>query len=198
MFLLSGALVTGCNNTEEEVEKVEAVCTYAYNPDATTLEWTAFKTNDKLPVKGGFNVISVESKEAKSAVEALKTIAFTIETNSVETNDAGRNEKVAKFFFETINTQQIKGSIKAIEKDGTAIIAISMNDISVDVKGTYTLIDDVFTFESSIDVSAWNALEGIAALNRECKDLHTGPDGKSKLWSEVALKLTTKLMTDCK
>jgi hypothetical protein len=56
---------------------------------------------------------------------------------------------------------------------------------------------DTFTFESSIDVSSWNALGGIDALNEVCEDLHKGDDGVSKLWSEVSLKLSTTLNNDC-
>ncbi|MFT5582308.1 MAG: hypothetical protein ACI9G9_001573 [Psychromonas sp.] len=38
----------------------------------------------------------------------------------------------------------------------------------------------------------------MAALNTICKDLHTGDDGVSKLWSEVDLNFSTVLQTDCK
>ena len=61
-----------------------------------------------------------------------------------------------------------------------------MNGIDYDVVGDYTLEDKLFSWESTIDVISWNALSGIDALNEECKDLHTGADGESKLWSEVA------------
>ena len=120
-----------------------------------------------------------------------------MKTSSVETNDEGRNGKVAKFFFETINTPTIEGKIKSIGKDGKATISVTMNGIDVDVKGDYTLEGGDFSFTSTIDVSLWNALEGIKALNAECNDLHKGKDGVSKLWSEVALSFTTSLSSDC-
>lgn len=72
-----------------------------------------------------------------------------------------------------------------------------MNNIAQEVKGQYTFVDDKFEFSATIDVANWNANSGITALNKICKDLHTGPDGVSKLWSEVDLKFSTTLASDC-
>ena len=101
------------------------------------------------------------------------------------------------FFFETIKTASIEGKIKSLKDNGKAIVAVTMNGITVDVEGDYTLKGGDFTYTSTIDVSAWNALAGIKALNSECNDLHKGKDGVSKLWSEVALSFSTSLSSDC-
>ena len=196
-----GLVLTACKGEAETdmepKENTETACFYSYNEGATTFEFTAFKTNDKLPVKGGFNEITVESEASDDPMEVLKSITFSMKTASVETNDESRNGKVAKFFFETINTPTIEGKIKSIGKDGKATISVSMNGVEADVKGDYTLKGGDFSFSSTIDVSSWNALEGIKALNAECNDLHKGKDGVSKLWSEVALSFTTTLSSDC-
>lgn len=200
-FFALGIVFTACKgDTETAVEPDESAkgaCFYSYNEGATTFEWTAFKTNDKVGVKGGFNEITVESEGSDDPIAVLESITFSMKTSSVETNDEGRNGKVAKFFFETINTPTIEGRIKSIGKDGKAIISVTMNGMNADVKGDYTLNDGDFSFTSTIDVSLWNALEGIKALNTECNDLHKGKDGVSKLWSEVALSFTTSLSSDC-
>ena len=196
-----GLVMTACKGeAETEAEPTEnapAACFYSYNEGATTFEWTAFKTNEKIGVKGGFNEITVDSESSDDPIAVLESITFYMKTSSVETNDEGRNGKVAKFFFETINTPSIEGKIKSIGKDGKATISVSMNGMEVDVKGDYTLKGGDFSFTSTIDVSSWNALEGIKALNTECNDLHKGKDGVSKLWSEVALSFTTSLSSDC-
>ena len=118
-------------------------------------------------------------------------------TASVETNNEERNGKVAAHFFETIETETIEGSIKSLGDNGKAIIEIEMNNIAVEIEGDYSLNGSAFKFESIIDVSAWNALSGISALNKICEELHTGEDGVSKLWSEVKLTLQTKLNKTC-
>lgn len=196
-----GLVMTACKGetetNDEPKDAAKVACFYSYNDGATTFEWTAFKTNDKLPVKGGFNEIIVESEASDDPIAVLESITFSMKTSSVETNDESRNGKVAKFFFETIKTPTIEGKVKSIGKDGKATISVTMNGITVDVKGNYTLKDGDFSFTSTIDVSSWNALGGITALNKECNELHKGKDGVSKLWSEVALSFTTSLSSDC-
>ena len=45
---------------------------------------------------------------------------------------------------------------------------------------------------ANMDITNWNALDALAALNKVCEILHTGADGVSKTWSDVALNITTK------
>ncbi|HIP31482.1 MAG TPA: YceI family protein [Crocinitomicaceae bacterium] len=181
---------------DEEIAEIE-VCNYSYDDASTEFEWTAFKTTEKKGVPGTFNDVEVTSESGNDPKEVIESITFCMNTASVETQNEERNGKVAKHFFETINTETIEGTIKSLGEDGKATLEVAMNEISVDVEGEYTLEDNVFTFETSIDVSAWNALAGIEALNTVCSDLHTGEDGVSKLWSEVKLTLKTTLKSDC-
>ena len=205
IFLIAGmALVMGFTSCKgdskaetEVVENAEPACFYSYNEGTTKFEWTAFKTSAKVGVAGGFNDIEVTSEDSDDPMIVLKSLAFTMKTASVETNNEDRNGKVAKHFFETINTSEITGNVVDIKDDGKCIIKITMNDLSVDVSGDYTFVDNKFTFDSMIDVASWNGIPGITALNTICKDLHTGEDGVSKLWSEVQLAFSTTLKSDC-
>ena len=203
--LLSGIiffLLIGCSGGEQETEAPDAtgseeVCTYTYNEGTSVLEWTSYKTTAKVPVAGSFNSIEVNSISSTDPVEVLKSISFKINTASVETNNEDRNGKIAEHFFGTNNTPFITGKVKELREDGTAVVEIMMNDINIDVEGEYTLEGAEFSFNSTIDVSTWNGIPGIDALNEICKDLHTGEDGVSKLWSEIGLSFTTKLKSDC-
>ena len=38
-----------------------------------------------------------------------------------------------------------------------------------------------------------NALDALASLNKACYDLHTGSDGVSKTWEDVAIKASVQL-----
>jgi hypothetical protein len=163
------------------------------------LVWTAFKFTEKKGVEGSFNVINVESDGAsKDPKKVIESISFLIETSSVETQNEERNGKIAKLFFGTIGTKNIKGRIKSLSESGKATIEIEMNAMKKDVVGKYTLVDANFSFTATIDVVDWNAGGAITVLNTACKDLHTGADGKSKLWSEVDLSFTTTLKKECK
>lgn len=198
LLLIVSSCKESSDTQEKEVPTSETVgCFYSYNKGTSNFEWTAFKTSDKVAVKGGFNDITIESESGDDAKAVIESIRFSMNTSSVETNDESRNGKIAKHFFETINTTTITGKVKSLGANNKAVISVSMNDVDLDISGDYTLEEKVFTFKSSVDVSAWNALNGITALNKECNDLHTGPDGVSKLWSDVELSFSTTLKSDC-
>jgi polyisoprenoid-binding protein YceI len=188
----------GDKKATEDTSQEEKSCFYSYNSGSTVLEWTAFKFTEKTGVKGTFNKIIIagieKSDDPKKMIESLK---FSIETASVETQNEERNGKIAKLFFGTIATPIINGKVKSLSDNGKATIEIEMNNMRKDVVGKYTLEDGIFNFTATIDVLNWNAGSGITTLNTACKDLHTGADGKSKLWSEVDLSFTTELMSDC-
>jgi hypothetical protein len=193
---------TSCkSDSTEKREKLEPptqACFYSYNEGATKFQWTAFKTTEKVGVSGTFNKIKVKSDASDDPMVALKSMSFKMKTPSVETNNEGRNEKIVKHFFETINTPVITGKVLSInEKTGECTIEVVMNSIAVEVPGDYSFVDNTFTFESFVDVASWDALSGITALNTVCKDLHTGADGISQLWPEVQLSFKTKLKSDC-
>ena len=201
-FILSALattfLFTSCGgDPETETTSEDASCTYSYNEGMTSLDWTAYKTSAKVPVAGSFNSFEITAESGTDPKQVAESMSFTINTVSVETMNPERNLKIVDHFFKTINTEVISGEVKALKDDGTAIVAITMNSVTFDVKGKYKLTDRDFSFTASIDVSSWNGIPGIDALNTVCKELHTGDDGVSKLWSEVAISFSTKLKADC-
>ncbi len=88
----------------------------------------------------------------------------------------------------------------SLNENGKAVLRVTMNDITNDVEGDYTLEDNVFTFNTEINVENWNAQAGIISLNEACKDLHTdleNGDTESKLWSDVTISFSTELTKKC-
>jgi len=203
LILSFASLILGFSSCKGEAEKSEdtatdITCLYSYDSKTSTLEWTAFKFTDKTPVKGTFNEIKIEGiKTAKDEKEMIESLKFTISTNSVETQNEERNGKIVKLFFGSIDTDAITGKVKSLGENCNAVIEIKMNNSVQEVAGKYTLDEGLFSFKATIDVMKWNAGKGISLLNEACKDLHTGPDGKSKLWSEVDLSFTTQLKSEC-
>ena len=197
LFILTGltflGLLFSCKDAPTEDGSPQASQNYEYNEGTTKLEWTAYKTNAKLPVAGGFNEIDVTSESSNDPKKVIESLRCTINTSSVETNNEDRNGKIAKHFFETINSPTIEGRIKLLDEDNSATIEVTMNGIAFDVVGTYTLEGAVFSFEAVVDVGSWDGIPGITALNEVCSDLHTEKDGTSKLWTEVKLSFSTKL-----
>jgi len=194
--------LSSCNNDAEGTkneESDEKMCIYSYNEGTTEFEWMAYKTTAKKGVAGTFTDIVMDSEPSEDPIDVVKSMAFTMKTSSTETLDEGRNAKVIEHFFGRLNTKEIHGKVTDVNEDkGTATVMISMHGVSYDIEGNYTLTDDnKFSFTSSIDVSWWNGMVGIEALNKVCEDLHKGDDGISKLWSEVGLSFSTTLKSDC-
>lgn len=206
--IMFGLLFASCG--EQEGGQVEQTpeksqiknCLYSYNSATSQLDWTAYKFLKKAGVGGAFTEIQVSSPEstgdAHSMIEAL---SFTIPITSTETKDAGRNKKIQEFFFGSLaSTDMITGKVVSLGDNGKAILAITMNEITQDVEGEYTLDGATFKYNTEIDVNKWNAQAGISALNEECKDLHTdlkNGDTESKLWSEVSISFSTTLTEVC-
>ena len=192
------ATACGSSETEKTVPGKKEICSYTYDHGSSVMEWTAFKFTAKTGVKGTFTTITVKDGGAmESPEELIQSLSFSIPINSVETQNPERNAKIVQNFFGTIATETIDGKVKALKTGGKAIIEITMNKITHDVEGTYTLENGNFAFHSTIDVADWKAIPGIDELNKICKELHTGDDGVSKLWSEVELSFTTNLKSDC-
>lgn len=197
---IAGTLVfASCGGNEEVVdEKPLEICFYEYDSTSTEFAWTAYKTTDKVAVSGSFNDIEITSDgSSDNPIALIESMKFSMKTASVETNNEERNGKIANLFFGTLNTSSIDGSVKKVKDNGKAIIEVKMNGTSADVEGDYTFVDGKFSFTTSVDVSIWNAMQGIKTLNAACKELHTGGDGVSKLWSEVALSFSTQFKSDC-
>ena len=199
MAFTLGLFSCGDEAKEMEDEGVEKkICVYSYNEGSTEFEWVAYKTTAKVAVAGTFNEIIVTSESSENPVEVIESLQFTMSTASVETQNEERNGKIAAQFFGVLETPEITGKVANVnEETGKASITVTMHGITSDVEGDYTMEGGVFSWTSSVDIDSWNGMAGIIALNTICKDLHTGDDGVSKLWSEIALSLSTTLVSDC-
>lgn len=197
-----GLTITSCSGgekTDDATQEEATPCFYSYNESSSVLEWAAYKFTEKKAVKGTFTDIEVTGiTESDDPISLLMGMKMTIKTGTVESQDPERNKKIADKFFGTIGADEIQASIKMLGDNGKATLEISMGGMTGEIEGDYTWENNVFTFDAAMDVDKWNAQSGIDALNAECKDLHTGPDGVSKLWSEVGLHFSTTLKSDCK
>ena len=182
-------------NVEEEME----ICFYKYDHGSSFLEWTGFKTNAKVGVKGSFNEMEYTGGETTDDPKLLiQSIKMTMSTASVETNDEGRNKKIAEQYFGVMtDTETIEAQFVKLSDDGKATLSITLNGVTSNVVGDYTLDGGSFDFKATMDVGKWDALSAVASLNEVCKEKHTGDDGVSKTWAEVDLSFSTQLTSDC-
>lgn len=181
--------LASCEKKKEEKPKEEATVVYAIDGNASSMQWTAYKTSDKLPVRGTFKKISID-QGGKSAdmVGALNDLSFEIPVTSIFSNDTLRDGKLVRFFFDIMeNTSQLKGKFQVAD-DSKGTIALSMNGMNKDLPFDYTVSGDTIVVNATMMVDNWGAQAALASLNEACKELHTGPDGVSKTWNEVGIQ----------
>lgn len=196
--LIAGIVVlAACGGKGEQTDEKKDV-TYSYSHENSVMEWTAFKFESKAPVKGTFNKITITSVSEAADVKTLaESFGFTIPVSSIETQDESRNAKIIEFFFGTMSTVDLTGHIIKLADDGTAELEVTMNGITDLVKGKYEIADKNFSFKATMDIAKWNTSKAIDVLNAACKENHT-ENGVTKVWSEVDLSFTTKVVENAK
>jgi polyisoprenoid-binding protein YceI len=190
-------IATSC---KEEAKKKETKApkttekNYFVDTANTSINWTAYKTTDKKPVKGEFTKVTVDNlKKGTTVKETLNGLQFKIPVNSLYTKDTVRDKKLKKFFFGSMqNTNEITGVLH-LDTDTSGNAAISMNGISHKLPFTYTINNTNVKIEAVMDLDNWQAQAAITALNVVCKDLHAGDDGISKTWNEVKINIDINL-----
>lgn len=200
-FIFSSTLLTSCKTEEKkdtpkeetkEVVKAEPTAPYSLKNADNSINFTAYKTTAKVPVNGTFKKIEItKGGEGNSVKEAMNGAEFNIPISGLETKDNGRNLKIRKFFFSVMeNTASLTGKLN-IETDSTGIADFTMNGVTEKLPFKYSIDGKNFTMSSTMDIEKWNAKSAIESLNKVCKDLHTGEDGVSKTWSEVAINASS-------
>lgn len=198
-IMLSCTDETKTNEVEEKVEEIE-ICNFTYQPETTVINWTAFKTTAKKGVSGKFDVfeVLVPNDGNEFMMQSLNSATITIPVNSVNSDNPERDKKIDSLFFGAMEqTDIISVLVKSITEE-SAIVEISMNGQSVDYDGQITVENETVKFHTTINLDDFEAQPAVESLNTACKDLHTGDDGVSKLWSEVDIDVETTLKQNCK
>ncbi|MBO0329469.1 hypothetical protein [[Muricauda] lutisoli] len=181
-----------CKQTKKEEKKQEesTTATYSIVEDSTDVRFTAYKTTDKVPVGGTFQDIELTYTAGETPMETLNGLEFSIPVSSLFTNDptGTRDPKIIEFFFEKMaETQSITGTF-TLKDDKSCTVQLSMNGVSTELPMEYEITEDNHVnFSGVMDLKQWNALDALASLNEACKILHTGSDGVSKTWEDVAI-----------
>ena len=186
LFLLS------CNGSEKKSKTpttVQKAYTYSVDTSGIVVTWMAYKFTEKIGVSGKFDRIKFSAKKSLTSIEGvLKSSKIAISTGSVNSANAIRDPKLRATFFKTFNTDIIEGEILEAEAEkGT--LDLKMNTINNRIDYTYSYKKDTIFISTHLDLTKWNGKNALEALNKECYDLHKGPDGISKLWPDVAVTI---------
>ncbi len=200
LLILSLAVATlsySCKETKKEKKAEEPTVTmekenlFSLVSDSTKVSFVAYKTTEKKPVGGEFKTITItELNTGETPLEILNGSKFSIPVSSLFTNDATgtRDPKITEFFFGAMkDTELISGTFK-VDGDQPSI-DVTLNGETANIPLEVTANSETsYSFSGVMDLKKWNASDAVASLNKVCEVLHTGPDGVSKTWDEVAVK----------
>lgn len=189
--------LTYCAKEKKESTDVskDNAATLMVDKDLSSVTWTAYKTTDKVPVKGTFKEILVlKANKGDSGVEALEGFEFEIPVSSIYSKDTIRDGKLKKFFFAVMeNSMKLTGKFQ-IQDEVNGNVALTMNGLTKDLPFTYKVDNDTINVNATMDLNTWQAQKAVESINEACLELHTGPDGVSKTWDVVgiAAKIVTR------
>ena len=178
---------------EAEAPKTEVTtAAYSLNNAENSINWIAYKTTDKVPVKGQFKKVNITSGgQGNSAKEAINNAEFSVPVSSIFTKDTSRDFKIKKFFFGVMDKTQLLSGKLVLENDSIGYANLTMNGVTKKLPFNYTISNKTFNMKGVLKITDWNAAKALSSLNEACKDLHKGDDGVSKTWDEVAINITS-------
>jgi hypothetical protein len=201
LFVAFGALLISCGSDKKPVEKTpetkveKKVETLSFDKSKVDVKWTAYKFTERVGVSGNFKTVNITDKMYGATIkEALSGLSFSIPVNSVFSKNEIRDKRLAESFFGVMtDSESIKGEINSIngsEEKGMCSVVIQMNGISKVVNMEYHNKGAHYLLRGIIDMNSWQAKKAVESLNKACKDLHKGADGKSVLWPDVKLEIS--------
>ena len=196
---MSVMLINCTNKSDEKVVEQHEVKTEATLEEPTEIvegvirksgvEWTAYKTTDKVAVSGRFDVVLVKDakEDGKTPEEVLEGANIIASVATLNSDQIDRDQKLKDILFgNMINTSEIKGQLHF--RDGKTFLNLTLNNASKEYEVKSTFENNVFSIETDVDLMDFNTGKAMEALNQACFELHKGADGVSKTWSEVHIK----------
>lgn len=148
----------------------------------SSIEWTAFKTKEKSPVKGSFTSIELHQEKKEGLfLETLEGATVNISGMSVSSGDPVRDENLKNNFFGKFENE-IKIHFGKFEKNKVeAHITINGKIIAKTI--SYIATDNEVKLDTTLDiVKDLNLSEAFASISEACKAYH-----QNKTWSEVVI-----------
>lgn len=192
ILLLSLSTISCKTDVKKASKNSKTEKAYSINQSSIKIGWTAYKTTDKVAVKGEFTKVNIkEVKGALNIKEALDGLEFSIPASSIFSNNEERDTKLKKFFFGVMDdTELLTGTILTTPKDNKGQVVLKMNGIAFAFPIDYIDSGNEVSLTGVLNMDNWNGKAAIESLDKACFDLHKGEDGISKTWSEVKIDVS--------
>lgn len=183
-----------CGKEKKQEEKPVMEVSHSIDADKSSVQWTGYKTTDKVAVNGTFKEINIlKMNSGGTAAASLEGLEFEIPVSSIYSKDTIRDGKLKRLFFGVMeNTLSLKGKF-SIKDASSGQIAISMNGLTKELPFTYEMSKDTILINAKMDLNIWETQNALASIHEACLELHTGADGVSKTWDEVGI--AAKILT---
>ena len=172
-------------NTEatKEVEN-----SYQVSSQGSEVHWTGYKFTEKTPVTGKFKTITVtKAPTAKSQLAAFNGVEFSIPTSSIFSDNAIRDGKLASLFFGIMDqTEFITGTF--VTKEEHIFLNLKMNGKLKEIPLEHNIADRHVRLQGTLNILDFGAEAAFNSIHKACELLHTGTDGVSKTWEDVAIE----------
>ena len=194
LIIIVSIAFLSCGKEKKQEEKIVSEVTYSVDSEKSTVQWTGYKTTDKIAVNGTFKEIKIlKTESGKTAPSSIEGLEFEIPVSSIYSKDTIRDGKLQRLFFAVMeNTISLKGKF-SIDDTSTGNIALSMNGLTKQLPFTYEMSQYTILINAKMDLKTWETQKALASIHEACLELHTGPDGVSKTWEEVGI--TAKILT---
>jgi polyisoprenoid-binding protein YceI len=173
-------------------------CRFSFDVDKAVVQGTGYKFTEKAAVKGNFPGFKINKNEPQKAVrDLLSGLVVTVDLMTLESGNSIRNKNMRETLFsgilgdsvatvsvKEVGKDKIKAELKINEKTQLINFDLKISDAKVSANGVF-------------DAVHFALGEQIAALKKRCGALHTGPDGKSKTWTDFAIEVSAPIQKHC-
>lgn len=181
-------------------------CQYSLDPSTVKVGWTAFKTTEKLAVKGSLPKVEVKTTSAKSFPKLLTNVKVMGAVDQESKSDSGnpaRDKTLYEKFFSLLSKhakfQGVITDVSGNDQSGDFALKLDLNGKSKKVPMKYTLLSDgLFQAAGEFDMNDFKMEKALASVHQACEALHTGKDGASKTWPNVGLTVSANIKKECK
>jgi hypothetical protein len=194
LIIVLSITIFSCENEKKQKEKSVAESSYSIDAEKSSVQWTGYKTTDKVAVNGTFKEIRIlEMNSGSTAAASIEGLEFEIPVSSIYSKDTIRDGKLMRLFFGVMeNTLSLKGKF-SVKDASNGNIALSMNGLTKELPFTYDMSKDTILINATMDLNVWETQNALASIHEACLELHTGADGVSKTWDEVGI--SAKILT---
>lgn len=187
-----------------------AKCAHSIDPSAVQVEWTAFKTSAKTPVRGSFKKLDVTAPKggASTLRGVLERSSISFDPREIETGDPARDATLRTVFFglwkeKRITAKILSAELNAVETSGALSVRITANGVRKEIPMKLRALEAAasalprFIAEGLIHIADFDLQGPFATLHSACEKLHTGPDGVSKTWDMMEIRFMFPVVTNC-